>query len=174
MPTNTIAPFRVLFLCTGNSSRSIFGEFLLRKRGKGAFETFSAGANPRDHVNPYALRVLRECYQIDASGARPKPMTEFLGKPFDFVITLCDDARQTCPVWPGRTVRSHWSSPDPSEFNGSDQDTFDFFRKVALQIQRRIDLFCSLPLTDLDHDRRERASGAIGDRERLGAEMRVR
>lgn len=167
MPTKDIAPFKVLFLCTGNSSRSIFAEYLLRKRGKGAFETFSAGANPRDHVNPFTLRVLSECYQIDASDARPKPLTAFIGKPFDFVITVCDRAKETCPTWPEQKVRAHWSSPDPSEFKGSDQNTFDFFRKVALQIQRRVDLFCSLPLEALDHDRRVRESGAIGEQEKL-------
>lgn len=164
---STIAPFKVLFLCTGNSSRSIFGEFLLRRRGKGFFETHSAGANPRGAVSPYTLRVLRECYQIDAGEVRPKSVAEFLDKPFDFVITVCDHARETCPIWPAHTVVAHWSSPDPTEFKGSEQQTFDFFRIVALQIQRRVDLLCSLPLADLDHDRRERASSAIGEREKI-------
>jgi len=163
---STIAPFTVLFLCTGNSSRSIFGEYLLRKRGKGAFETYSAGANPRGEVNPYTIRVLSECYQIDATGARPKPVTGFLGKTFDFVITMCDNAREACPAWPANTVVAHWSSPDPSQFRGTEQETFDIFRRVALRIQRRVDLLCSLPLAGLDHDRRERATRAIGEQEK--------
>jgi arsenate reductase len=160
-----VAPFKVLFLCTGNSSRSVFGEFLLRKRGNGVFETCSAGTNPRGELNLYTIRLLRECYQIDATGARPKSAAGFFGKPFDFVITVCDQATKTCPVWPARTAVAHWSSPDPSAFRGSDQETFDFFRKVAMQIQRRVDLLCSLPIKDLDHDRRERASRAIGEQE---------
>ncbi len=164
---STIAPFKVLFLCTGNSARSILAEFLLRKRGKGAFETYSAGANPRGEVNPHTLRVLREVYQIDATEARSKPIDEFIGKPFDFVITLCDQAREKCPTWPAHTVVSHWSSHDPAQFQGTEQETFDFFRKVALQIQRRIDLLCSLPLAGFDHDRRERASRAIGEKEKF-------
>jgi len=164
---STIAPFKVLFLCTGNSARSILAEFLLRKRGKGAFETYSAGANPRGEVNRHTLRVLREIYQIDAREARSKPIDEFIGKPFDFVITLCDQAREKWPKWPAHTVVSHWSSHDPAQFTGTEQETFDVFRKVALQIQRRIDLFCSLPLAGFDHDRRERASRAIGEKEKL-------
>lgn len=135
----------------------------------GSFETYSAGVSPRPEVNPHTIRVLRECYQIDASAARPKPVAEFLGQPFDIVITVCDHARETCPVWPARTVRTHWGSPDPAQFRGSEQETFDFFRKVALQVQRRIDLLCSLPLGDLDRDRRQRASQAIGEQEKMAA-----
>src|ERR1035441_5741894 len=86
-----VAPFKVLFLCTGNSSRSVFGEFLLRKRGNGVFETCSAGTNPRGELNLYTIRLLRECYQIDATGARPKSAAGFFGKPFDFVITRSEE-----------------------------------------------------------------------------------
>jgi len=164
---NSIDPFKVLFLCTGNSSRSIMAEYLLRQRGKGAFETYSAGAHPKGAVNPYTLRVLQEVYQIDASSARSKSVDKFLGKPFDFVITVCDNARETCPIWPARTVVAHWSSPDPALFLGNDHDTFDYFTKVALQIKRRIDLLCNLPLVTLDHDRRERESKDIGEQGKL-------
>jgi protein-tyrosine-phosphatase len=164
---NPKKPLRVLFLCTGNSARSVLGEFLLRHRGEGAFETHSAGSHPSGAVNPYTLRVLRECYRIDASGARSKSVEEFIGQPFDFVITVCDNARQTCPIWPARTVIAHWSMPDPALFQGSDQETFDFFAKVALQIKRRVDLLCALPLSTLNHDRRERASKDIGEQGRL-------
>lgn len=158
---STIDPFKVLFLCTGNSARSIFGEFLLRKKGKGAFETYSAGADPKGVVNPYTLRVLRECYQIDPTSARSKSVDEYKGQHFDFVITVCDHARESCPIWSARTVVAHWSSPDPAVFKGSDQETFDFFRAVASQIQRRVDLLCSLPIDGLDSDRRKRAARAI-------------
>lgn len=164
---NPIDPFRVLFLCTGNSGRSILAEYLLRARGKGAFETFSAGAHPKGVVSPYTIRVLTEFYQIDASGARSKPIDEFLGKPFDFVITVCDHAKETCPIWPARTVVAHWSSPDPADFVGSEEETLDFYRKVAVQICRRVDLLCNLPLTALDHDRRQRASQDIGQQGKL-------
>jgi arsenate reductase len=164
---NTIEPLKVLFLCTGNSSRSIMGEYLLRERGNGAFETYSAGAHPKGVVNPYTLRVLKDVYQIDASGARSKSVDEYLGKPFAFVITVCDNARETCPIWPARTVIAHWSSPDPALFQGNDHDTFDYFSKVTLQIKRRVDLLCALPLATLDHDRRERASKDIGEQGEL-------
>lgn len=168
---NPVEPLEALFLCTGNSSRSIMAEYLLRERGKGGFETFSAGAHPKGVVNPYTLRVLKEVYQIDASGARSKSVDEYLGRPFDFVITVCDNARETCPIWPARTVVAHWSSPDPALFQGNDHDTFDYFLKVALQIKRRVDLLCALPLIALDHDRRKRASMDIGEQGKL-AEQR--
>jgi arsenate reductase len=166
---STIAPFKVLFIDTENSSRAIFGEFLLGKRGKGAFEAHSAGVNPCGEVNPHALRVLRECYRIDAASARSRPVTESLGSKPDFVITLSDHAKAAFPVWPARTVVSHWGSPDPSISPGSDLEVFECFRRVALQIQRRVDLSCSLPLADLDHDRRKRESRAIGEREKQTA-----
>ena len=148
------------------------GESLLRERGKEAFETFSAGAHPKGLLSPYTLRVLKECYQIDASGARSKSMDEYLGKPFDFLITVCDHAKESCPICPAGTVVAHWSSPDPGQFQGSEQETFNFFMKVALQIKRRIDLLCALPLETLDRDRRERASKGIGEPgEASGAEV---
>ncbi len=162
-----ITPFQVLFLCTGNSARSIFGEFLMRKIGRGAFITQSAGSHPRGEVSPHTLRVLHECYHLDTTGARSKSVNEFLNRPFDYVITVCDRARETCPAWPDKTVVAHWSSPDPAEFRGSDQATFDYYRAVAAQIQRRIELMCCLPLASLDQGRRERLTREIGDKEKL-------
>jgi arsenate reductase len=162
-----IVPFKVLFLCTGNSARSIFGEFLMRKIGRGAFETWSAGARPRGEVSPYTLRVLRESYHLDPSEARSKSFTEFLGVPFDYVITVCDRARETCPTWPDSTVVAHWASPDPGAFQGSDEDTFRYYQSVAGQIQRRIELMCCLPLASLDQARRERLTREIGEKERF-------
>ncbi len=162
-----IEPFKVLFLCTGNSARSIFGEFIMRKVGRGRFATSSAGAQPRREVNPYTLRVLREVYQLDPAGVRPKPVTEFLGQSFDYVITVCDRARETCPAWADQTVVGHWSSPDPAEFQGTDEATFRYYQAVAGQIQRRIELMCCLPLASLDQGRRERLTREIGEKEKL-------
>ncbi len=162
-----IAPFKVLFLCNGNSARSIFGEFLLRQRGGAHFETYSAGANPRGEINSYTVRVLREAFGIDVAGTRPKSIAEFLGRKFDYVFTLCDEARETCPAWPDETVVAHWGSPDPAAFQGSEEATYRHFFAVANQIKRRIDLLCSLPLASLDHARRERLAREIGDQEML-------
>ena len=101
-------PYRVLILCTGNSARSIIGEYLLNLRGRGRFQASSAGARPTGAVNPLALWVLKERYGIDASGARSKSWDEFKDVRFDFVITVCDNARESCPVWPGQPVLAEW------------------------------------------------------------------
>jgi arsenate reductase len=93
-----LGPFKILFLCTGNSARSIFGEYLIRKAGRGLFESYSAGAQPAGRVNPYTLRVLGQVYDIDASDAWSKGVEVFSDVEFDFVITVCDKARETCPV----------------------------------------------------------------------------
>ena len=113
------SPFKVLILCTGNSARSVFGEYLLRAIGRGRFETYSAGSHPTGRVNPLAIRVLQERYRLDASGARSKSWEEFKGVKFDFVITVCDRARESCPVWPGQPVVGHWGSPDPAAVEGT-------------------------------------------------------
>jgi len=142
---NAKAPYKILVLCTGNSARSILGEYLLRVKGKGRFATFSAGAKPSGRVNPLALRVLRERFGIDARDARSKSWDEFNGVKFDSVITVCDHAREACPVWPGRPVIAHWSSPDPALADGTDEEKYRVFVDVALQMARRIDLFCAFP-----------------------------
>jgi arsenate reductase len=143
-------PYKVLILCTGNSARSIIGEYLLRARGKGRFEAFSAGASPTGTVHPLALWVLKECYGIDASGARSKSWDEFHGVAFDFVITVCDNAREACPIFQGHPVTAHFGSPDPAAFEGTEDQRRRYFVRVATQIARRIDLFCSLPDNQLD------------------------
>ena len=160
------APFKVLFLCTGNSARSIFGEYLIRKLDKGRFKSYSAGADPRPQVNPYALRVLQESFKIDASDARPKSWDVYEDVVFDFVITVCDHAKEMCPVWPGQPITAHWSSPDPAEFKGSDQETYRYFWTIAHQIYRRVDLLCNLPLEKLDRLRLEYATRQIGEKEK--------
>jgi arsenate reductase len=157
--------FKILFLCTGNSARSIFGEYLIRRFGLGRFESYSAGADPKPHVNPYTIRVLRNAFKINASAARPKSWDEYRDVVFDFVITVCDNAKERCPFWLGQPIVAHWSSPDPAEFEGSDKETYDHFWKVAQQIYRRIDLFCSLPIEKLDRLRLENLTKDIGTKE---------
>lgn len=159
-------PYKVLILCTGNSARSIMGEYLLRLKGKGRFEAYSAGARPTGTVNPLALWVLRDRYDIDASGARSKSWDEFREVRFDFVITVCDSAREACPVWPGSPVVAHWGSPDPADFRGTEKDKKWLFVQVASQIARRIELFCALPDNQLDMLR----VGQIGEQAKIEPE----
>ena len=134
-------PAKVLFLCTGNSARSILGEYLLRRAGGERFEVYSAGAFPTGKVNPYAVRVLKDVYGLDASDARSKSFEEYSGVEFDFVITVCDNARESCPVWPGHPAVLHWSLPDPALAQGTDEEIYDTFKQTARDIARRIELF---------------------------------
>jgi arsenate reductase len=130
---------RVLFVCTGNSARSQMAEALLSHMGGPAFEVFSAGTEPKG-LNPYTVRALREV-GIDWSGARSKSVTEFLGQPFDYVITVCDSARQACPVFPGRHVGLHWDLADPAAVEGSDGEKLDAFRRTREEISVRLGPF---------------------------------
>jgi arsenate reductase (thioredoxin) len=159
------APTRVLILCTGNSARSILGELLLRERGRGRFETASAGAAPKGEVHPLALRVLREDYGIDASGARSKSWDELRGEPFDLVLTVCDSARDACPVWPGRTLVAHWGQPDPAAVEGTEAERLEAFRRAARILHHRIQRFLALPFETLDRPALERAFRDIGEAE---------
>ncbi|HEY1791716.1 MAG TPA: arsenate reductase ArsC [Opitutaceae bacterium] len=143
-------PYKVLILCTGNSARSIIAEYLLRQKAKGRFEVSSAGARPTGKVNPLALRVLSENYGIDAREARSKSWDEFRDVRFDFVITVCDNAKEACPIFPGHPVTAHFGSPDPAEVAGSEEERLWAFRQVASQISRRLDLFCALPDSQLE------------------------
>ncbi|HWA85499.1 MAG TPA: arsenate reductase ArsC, partial [Opitutus sp.] len=147
------------------------GEYLLRAKGRGRFETFSAGAKPTGRVNPLAVRVLRERYGIDASDARSKSWDEFRGVKFDFVITVCDHARETCPVWPGQPMIAHWGSPDPALAEGTEEEKFRVFANVASQIARRVELFCAFP----DEKLRDLAAvRAVGEAARLENEAGMR
>jgi arsenate reductase len=137
-------PYKVLILCTGNSARSIIGEYLLRVVGQGRFESYSAGAKPTGKVNPLALWVLRDRYGIDASDARSKSWDEFKDVKFDFVITVCDNAKESCPVFLGHPTTAHFGSPDPADGQGTEEEKRRLFVQVASQIARRIQLFCSL------------------------------
>jgi arsenate reductase len=138
------APLKVLILCTGNSARSIIGEYLLRAKGKGRFETFSAGSHPTGRVNPLAIWVLMERYDIDARDARSKSWDEFRDVKFDLVITICDNAKESCPVFPGHPVTAHFGSPDPADWEGTQEESKWQFVRVASQISQRMDLLCAL------------------------------
>ena len=125
---------RVLILCTGNSARSQMAEGLLRHDAGDRFEVFSAGVDPAVRVRPEAVAVMREV-GIDIGGNRPKHVNEFFGKAFDYVLTVCDHAHETCPVFPGPTVTIHHSFVDPAEFLGSDEERIELFREVRDQIR---------------------------------------
>ena len=157
-------PYKFLFLCTGNSARSIFGEYLLRRLGGAHFQVFSAGSFPTGIVNPLAIQVLKDVYNINASEARSKSWEEFKGVEFDFVVTVCDNARESCPLWPGQPIVAHWGSPDPAAVEGSDSEKYRAFKEVAFQINRRLQLFTSLPLDKLDRLKLAAATQEIGSK----------
>ena len=135
-------PMRVLFVCTGNSARSQIAEALLRQYGGADFEAYSAGTEPKA-VNPLTVRVLAEI-GIDWSGAQSKSVTEFLDEPWDYVITVCDRARQVCPVFPGEQNSLHWGLDDPAEVEGTDERKLAAFRATQMQVGMRIRPFVEL------------------------------
>lgn len=130
---------RVLFVCTGNSARSIMAEALMRKHGGEDFEAFSAGTEPRG-VNPLTVKTLEEA-GLPTSGLSSKSVQEFLGQQFDYVITVCDQARQTCPVFPGSHESLHWGYEDPAEATGTEEERMAVFRSVFTQMSLRINEF---------------------------------
>lgn len=144
--------YNVLFLCTGNSARSILGEALLNHRGGGRFRAYSAGSHPRGQVNPLALEVLEQA-NVATEGLRSKSWDEFTAPSspqMDFVFTVCDKAAaEGCPVWPGRPVTAHWGIPDPAAVEGDDETRLQAFRKALRSMDNRIRLFLSLPLEKL-------------------------
>jgi arsenate reductase (thioredoxin) len=142
----TERPIRVLFVCTGNSARSIMAEALLRRHGGTAFDVNSAGTEPKG-INPLTLRVLAEA-GIDASWARSKSVDEFAGQSFDYIITVCDQARQSCPVFPGAGVRLHWGYEDPATAEGTEERRLKVFEHVFTALGERVGLFTSLALRD--------------------------
>ena len=146
-------PYNVLFLCTGNSARSILAEVLLNAMGSGRFRAYSAGSHPKGEVNPYALRLLHR-NRLPTDGLRSKSWDEFAapGAPaLDFVFTVCDQAAgEVCPIWPGQPMTAHWGIPDPAAVVGSDAAIDHAFFKAYDQLQRRISLFTSLRLESLD------------------------
>jgi len=155
-------PPKVLFLCTGNSARSIFAEYFLRRLGGGRFEVHSAGSHPKGTVHPTTLEVLRTRFGIDAADARSKSWEELKDLRFDFVITVCDQARESCPIWPGQPIIAHWGVEDPAAFVGSEDARARNFHAIALQLYRRMQVFCALPLEKLDRLRTEQLVKRIG------------
>ena len=146
-------PYNVLFLCTGNSARSILAEAFLNQEGKGRFRAFSAGSFPKGAVNPVALALLRQLgYPTD--GLRSKSWDEFAlpGAPqMDFVFTVCDQAAgEICPIWPGRPVSAHWGIPDPAAVEGTDAEKMQAFREALRMLSNRIGVFIELPFDKLD------------------------
>ncbi len=135
-------PIRVLFVCTHNSARSQMAEALLEREGGPIFEVRSAGTEP-SRVNPYASRALAEL-GIDWTAARSKSVVEFLDQPFDYVVTVCDHARETCPVVPGARTTFHWGLDDPSAVEGSDEDRLTAFRRTRAEIEARLGPFIAL------------------------------
>jgi protein-tyrosine-phosphatase len=151
--SNPNRTFNVLFLCTGNSARSILSEALLNKRGPGQFRAFSAGSHPAGRVNPFALELLQRLgYMTD--GLRSKSWDEFAapGAPeLDFVFTVCDNAAgEVCPMWPGQPITAHWGVPDPAAVEGTDEQKRKAFDEAFLILDRRISLFLSLPIRSLE------------------------
>lgn len=146
-------PYNVLFLCTGNSSRSILAEAILNHRGAPNFRAFSAGSHPAGYINPFALRQL-EAAGLSAAGMRSKSWDE-LTQPgaaqMDFVFTVCDHAaREVCPVWPGHPITAHWGVPDPGWASQTDEVLERAFRDTFVTLDRRIGRFLSLPLASLE------------------------
>jgi arsenate reductase len=146
-------PFNVLFLCTGNSARSIMAEAVLNRAGRGNFRAFSAGSHPKGRVHPYTLDLLRKLH-FDESGLRSKSWVEFAGRDapkLDFVFTVCDDAAgETCPFWPGQPVTAHWGIPDPAAATGNEVEVRLAFADALRMLTHRINLFVSLPIRSLD------------------------
>jgi len=136
----TSAPARILVLCTGNSCRSILAEALFRELGGERVAVVSAGSHPEGRVNPFTYRVLDEA-GIGHDWARSKSMTEFLDREFDHVITVCDNAAEACPIFPGPAVRTHWSIPDPARATGSDDEVLAVYRGTLADLRGRIEGF---------------------------------
>lgn len=155
-------PFRVLFLCTGNSARSQMAEALLNWKGKGRFAAESAGSRPASRVNPLAIETLRQ-YDIPWRGGAPRGIDGLEREPWDFVITVCDRAKESCPIFPGQPVLAHWGMPDPADVGGDLVTKQTAFRDAFLVLSRRIDLLLALPLEKLERMAVEARVRAIGD-----------
>jgi arsenate reductase len=158
--------YNVLFLCTGNSARSIMAEAILNFKGRPTFTAYSAGSHPSGTVRPEALRQLESAH-ISTQGLHSKPWDEFSqpGAPqLDFVFTVCDNAaKEVCPVWPGQPMTAHWGIPDPAAVRGSNAEIERAYREAFFILERRISLFLSLPLTSLDRLAIKRELDNIGE-----------
>ncbi len=151
--TSPKIPYSVLFLCTGNSARSILAEVLLNAMGGDRFRAYSAGSHPKGQVNPHAIKLLGK-NRLPTEGLRSKSWDEFAAPSapkLDFVFTVCDDAAgEVCPMWPGQPMTAHWGVPDPAAATGTDEEIDRAFFRAYEQLQRRISLFASLRLDKLD------------------------
>jgi protein-tyrosine-phosphatase len=157
--------FNVLFICTGNSARSIMAEAVLNRAGQARFRAFSAGSQPKGHIHPYAIELLKRLH-YDVSGLRSKNWEEFSrpGSPLmDFAFTLCDDAAaETCPVWPGQPMTAHWGLPDPAAATGTEAEIRLAFADALRMLTNRINIFVSLPMKSLDLLTLQKQLEAIG------------
>jgi arsenate reductase len=157
--------FNVLFLCTGNTARSVMAEVMLNAMGQGRFQAYSAGSHPKGVVNPYTIDLL-EKNRLPTAGLRSKGWEEFArpGSPaLDFVFTVCDDAAgEVCPVWPGQPMTAHWGIPDPAAVEGSDAEKRKAFFRAYNQLQHRLSIFVNLPMDKLDRLTLQRRLDEIG------------
>jgi arsenate reductase (thioredoxin) len=148
-----MAPYNVLFLCTGNSARSIMAEALLNHWGHGRFQAFSAGSHPKGQVHPLAIETMERAH-LPSEGARSKSWNEFAGPggpKMDFVFTVCGNAaNEACPRWPGQPITAHWGIDDPAAVEGSREEQLRAFTRAMRELDARIKLFTSLPLESLD------------------------
>jgi arsenate reductase (thioredoxin) len=149
----TERPYNVLFLCTGNSARSIMGEAILGKLGQGRFHAYSAGSEPKGQVNPHTIALLQSL-GYDTSTFRSKSWNEFAkpgAPPLDFAFTVCDNAAgETCPVWPGQPMTAHWGVPDPADAKGSPAEIALAFKDAYRMLHQRIAIFTALPIRSID------------------------
>jgi arsenate reductase len=165
---NTARAYNVLFLCTGNSARSILAESLLTHWGRGKFRAFSAGSFPKGQVHPIAIELLKRM-NLPVEGFRSKSWDEFASPgapPIDFIFTVCDNAAgEVCPIWPGNPMTAHWGIADPAAAEGSDADKAFAFRKALKELETRIKLFVNLPIDSLDRMTLKSKLGDIGKRQ---------
>ncbi|HZP78108.1 MAG TPA: arsenate reductase ArsC [Pseudolabrys sp.] len=165
------APYNVLFLCTGNSARSIIAEAVLNRVGRGRLRGFSAGSHPKGEPHPFALDLLRNS-GYDVAGLRSKSWLEFSGPhapKLDFVFTVCDNAAgEACPYWPGQPMTAHWGVPDPAAATGSEAEIRLAFADALRMLRNRIEIFASLPLGKLDQMTLQNALDAIGNTKDAG------
>lgn len=164
--------YNVLFLCTGNSARSILGESILNEIGKGRFRAFSAGSHPAGQVNPLAIELLQRNH-MSTEGLRSKSWDEFAtpdSPHLDFVFTVCDNAAgEVCPIWPGQPMTAHWGVEDPAAVEGSTEAMQRAFSQVFMLLHRRISLFASLPIAKLEGMALKRELDQIGREQGTGA-----
>lgn len=155
-------PLRVLFVCTGNSARSQMAEAVLNRKGRGLFEAQSAGSRPAEAVNPLAIAALREA-GIDWEGHLPRGIDSVEREQWDFIITVCDNARESCPVFPGQPVLAHWGMEDPAAVEGDEPTRRRAFAAALSLISRRIDLLLALPFEKVERMALEAKVRAIGE-----------